>query len=207
MTLQVALLLLISYLLGAIPFGLLICRWQKGIDIRNHGSGNIGTSNVLRTLGKKAALLTLVGDVAKGFFPVMVGRWSGFSESWMAAVGVAAIIGHNWPVYLNFRGGKGVATSFGAALALMPGISGLALLVYLAVVALSRYTSLSALFSSASLVIFAHLMAPSPARILFSLSCAAMVYLRHRDNIQRLLQGTERKIGEKVEIGRKDAGP
>jgi glycerol-3-phosphate acyltransferase PlsY len=197
MTLQLAMIIL-SYLLGAIPCGLIISRRQQGIDIREHGSGNIGTSNVLRTLGRRAAVLTLVGDVVKGGLPVILGRWWGLSEAWLAAAGVAAIVGHNWPVYIGFRGGKGVATGFGAALALMPGITGLALAVYLLTAALTRYTSLSALLSSASLLLFAQALKASQPRVLFSLVSAVLIYVRHRENIQRLIQGTERKIGQSV---------
>jgi len=127
-----------AYLLGAIPFGLLIARLQKGIDIRDHGSGNIGTSNVLRTLGKRAALLTLVGDLMKGYLPVLVGSLLGVSQPWLVLAGAAAVIGHNWPIYIRFRGGKGVATSFGAALGIMPAPAGLTLLVYLLVAAIAR---------------------------------------------------------------------
>jgi glycerol-3-phosphate acyltransferase PlsY len=139
-----------------------------------------------------------VGDVVKGGLPVILGRWWGLSEAWLAAAGVAAIVGHNWPVYIGFRGGKGVATGFGAALALMPGITGLALAVYLLTAALTRYTSLSALLSSASLLLFAQALKASQPRVLFSLVSAVLIYVRHRENIQRLIQGTERKIGQSV---------
>jgi len=189
---------LAAYLLGAIPFGLIIARLQRGIDIRDHGSGNIGTSNVLRTLGRKAALLTLGGDLMKGYVSVLLGRLFEVPEPWLVAAGVAAIIGHNWPAYVGFRGGKGVATSFGAALALMPHIAFLALAVYLAVAAVSRYTSLAALIGSASLVLWVHILRASRPQVLFSLISAVLIYLRHRENIQRLISGTERRIGEKV---------
>lgn len=189
---------LAAYLLGAIPFGLIIARLQRGIDIRDHGSGNIGTSNVLRTLGRRAALLTLGGDLMKGYVSVLLGRLFEVPEPWLVAAGVAAIIGHNWPAYVGFRGGKGVATSFGAALALMPHIAFLALAVYLAVAAVSRYTSLAALIGSASLVLWVHILRASRPQVLFSLISAVLIYLRHRENIQRLISGTERRIGEKV---------
>jgi len=189
---------LAAYLLGAIPFGLIIARLQRGIDIRDHGSGNIGTSNVLRTLGRRAALLTLGGDLMKGYVSVLLGRLFEVPEPWLVAAGVAAIIGHNWPAYVGFRGGKGVATSFGAALALMPHIAFFALAVYLAVAAVSRYTSLAALIGSASLVLWVHILRASRPQVLFSLISAALIYLRHRENIQRLISGTERRIGEKV---------
>ncbi|MDH7499814.1 MAG: glycerol-3-phosphate 1-O-acyltransferase PlsY [candidate division NC10 bacterium] len=192
------LLCLVAYLLGAIPFGVIIARLQRGIDIRDHGSGNIGTSNVLRTLGKRAALLTLGGDLLKGYCSVLLGHLLGLSEPWWVAAGLAAIIGHNWPVYIGFRGGKGVATTFGAALALMPAIALLTLGVYLAVAALTRYTSLAALVGSASLLLWVHVWKGSRPQVLFCLMGAALIYVRHRENIQRLISGTERRIGEKV---------
>ncbi len=194
------LLVIAAYLLGAIPFGLLIARLQKGIDIRDHGSGNIGTSNVLRTLGKRAALLTLVGDLLKGYLPVLVGSLWGVPQPWVVIAGAAAVIGHNWPIYIHFRGGKGVATSFGAALGIMPAAAGLALLVYLLVAAIGRYTSLAALVSSASLLLWVHLLRASRPQVLFSVFAALLIYLRHRENIQRLILGTERKIGQRVQV-------
>jgi glycerol-3-phosphate acyltransferase PlsY len=194
------LLLAAAYLLGAIPFGLLIARLQKGIDIRDHGSGNIGTSNVLRTLGKRAALLTLGGDLMKGYLPVLVGSLLGVSQLWIVLAGAAAVIGHNWPIYIRFRGGKGVATSFGAALGIMPAAAGLALLVYLLVAAIARYTSLAALVSSASLLLWVHLLKASRPQVLFAAFAAILIYLRHRENIQRLILGTERKIGQRVKV-------
>jgi glycerol-3-phosphate acyltransferase PlsY len=194
------LLVVAAYLLGAIPFGLLIARLQKGIDIRDHGSGNIGTSNVLRTLGKRAALLTLVGDLLNGYLPVLAGSLWGVPQPWVVIAGAAAVIGHNWPIYIHFRGGKGVATSFGAALGIVPAAAGLALLVYLLVAAIARYTSLAALVSSASLLLWVHLLRASRPQVLFSVFAATLIYLRHRENIQRLILGTERKIGQRVQV-------
>jgi glycerol-3-phosphate acyltransferase PlsY len=195
-----AALVVMAYLLGAIPFGLLVGRIEKGIDIRRHGSGNIGTSNVLRTVGKRAALLTLAGDLLKGYLPVLAGASLGISELWLAAAGVSTVIGHSWSVYIGFRGGKGVATSFGAALALMPGIAGLTLLVYLAVAGLTRYTSLAALIGSASMLLWVHLLKASPGRVLFAAACTILIYIRHRENVRRLINGNERKIGQRVEV-------
>jgi len=193
-------LIIVAYLLGAIPFGLMVARLQKGIDIREHGSGNIGTSNVLRTLGKRAALLTLAGDILKGYLPILLGRLLGLSEVWLAAAGIATIIGHDWPAYIGFRGGKGVATGFGAALALMPNIASLGLVIYLLVAAITRYTSLAALVSSASLLLWVHVLKASRPQVLFSVICGVLIYLRHRENIERLVNGTERKIGQRVGI-------
>jgi glycerol-3-phosphate acyltransferase PlsY len=195
-----SILILAAYFLGAIPFGLLIARFQKGVDIRDHGSGNIGTSNVLRTLGKRAALLTLAGDLIKGYLPILIGRHWGISEFGLTMAGIAAIAGHNWPVYVGFRGGKGVATGFGAALGIMPSLAGLSLIVYIAVAAIGRYTSLAALTSSASLLLWAHLWKASRAQILFAAIATLLIYVRHRENIQRLLSGAERKIGERVKV-------
>jgi len=194
------LLVVVAYLLGAIPFGLVIARLQRGIDIREHGSGNIGTSNVLRTLGKRAALLTLAGDLIKGYLPVLIGSILGFPEPWIVLIGAAAVVGHNWPITIGFRGGKGVATSFGAALGIMPTIAVLALLVYLLVAAIARYTSLAALIGSASMLVWALVLKASQPQVLFSAFAAGLIYLRHRENIQRLILGTERKIGQRVQV-------
>ncbi|MGH7424842.1 MAG: glycerol-3-phosphate acyltransferase, partial [Candidatus Methylomirabilales bacterium] len=108
--LQALTLVCIAYLVGSIPFGLLVSRAVARVDIRRHGSGNIGTANVLRIVGKRAAALTLLGDLLKGFLPVVAALSLGASGLWVAGVGLAAVLGHNWPVYLRFAGGKGVAT-------------------------------------------------------------------------------------------------
>jgi len=141
-------LVFVAYLIGSIPFGLLISQVVGRVDIRRYGSGNIGTANVLRIVGKRAAALTLLGDLLKGFLPTLAALLLGGSDLLVAGVGLAAVLGHNWSVYLRFAGGKGVATSFGALLAMTPLPAILGFLVWLGVVLVFRYTSLAALAAS-----------------------------------------------------------
>jgi glycerol-3-phosphate acyltransferase PlsY len=200
--------LLISYLLGAIPFGLLIGK-MKGIDVRQYGSGNIGTSNVARTLGKKAAIFTLLGDGLKGLIPVLFVRvvLPGDSD-WMIAAGLAAIVGHNWPVYLKFKGGKGVTTTYGAFLGIswLPAI--LTILIWVLVSRQTKKASIAALISAPCAILFAALLWLSPFTalssgnpfpvLLFAVITFLMIYIRHIDNIKRLLAGTELRLDQKL---------
>lgn len=185
-----------SYLLGAIPFGLLFSKiW--GVDPRKAGSRNIGATNVLRTAGVLPAILTLIFDISKGGIAVVIARMLDAEPPWVA--GLAAIIGHNFPVYLNFKGGKGVATSIGTMVVLYPLGGASVIAIWLVVAALTRYSSLAALVSlGVSPVIFT-LLSKSDM-IGFTIAVAALAFMRHRDNIKRLLSGTEKKIGERVLI-------
>jgi acyl phosphate:glycerol-3-phosphate acyltransferase len=194
---------LFAYLLGAVPFGLLFGRLFSGVDIRNTGSGNIGATNVLRAAGKKAAFLTLFADILKGLLPVLIVKALFHDDVMTVLAGAAAVLGHNFPVYLGFKGGKGVATSFGVVLGIAPWTGLACLLAWLAAAALWKFSSLSALiafalypavtFLSAS---FASFPPPRPYRLL-SLFIFGMIYYRHRENIKRLLSGAEPKIGRK----------
>ncbi len=190
--------LILSYLIGAIPFGLLLGKAFIGIDVRTVGSGNIGATNVLRAGGKKAAVLTLLADCLKGFLPVLAVRYVFQAEHITVAAGAAAIIGHNFPIYLRFKGGKGVATSFGVVLAVSPLIGLLCLLTWLLAALIWRYSSLAALcaFALYPLLTFAFYSGNNPLGAL-SLFVAGMIYVRHRENIKRLIDGTETKIGKK----------
>ena len=187
--------LLAAYLIGAIPVGFLVARAAGGTDIRRAGSGNIGATNVLRTLGRGPAVLTLVGDIVKGYLAVSAARAIG-TEVWSAAGGaVAAVVGNCWPLFLAFRGGKGVATGLGAFLALVPWAVAPAAVLWLAVTALSRYVSLASIVACVSLPVAATLIGyPRP-----SVGAAALVALiimwRHRENIARLASGTEHRLG------------
>jgi len=188
-----------AYLVGAIPFGLFIAKAMAGVDVRTVGSGNIGATNVLRAAGAKAAVLTLLADCLKGFLPVMLsGRV--FAEPWVPVLaGIAAIAGHNYPVYLGFKGGKGVATSLGVVLAASPWLGLLCLATWLAAAILWRYSSLAALvaFAVYPLATFATRSDNAPQGLL-SLFVFGMMYYRHRENIKRLLAGTEPRIGQKT---------
>jgi len=184
---------------GAIPFGLLFARLFSDVDVRTVGSGNIGATNVLRASGKKAAILTLLADCLKGFLPVFAVH-SVFHQDILSALsGAAAVLGHNYPVYLKFKGGKGVATSFGVSLAVTPLVGLMCLIIWLLVALFWKYSSLSALIAFAcypiiTLLLFADSHKPLEALSLFIFG---MMYYRHRENIKRLLAGTESKIGQK----------
>ncbi len=187
-----------SYLIGAIPFGLLFTRLFSGIDVRSVGSGNIGATNVLRASGKKAAVLTLLADAFKGFLPVfLVHRLFG-DDVTTALSGIAAILGHNFPVYLKFRGGKGVATSFGVVLAVVPWAGLSLLLAWLIAAVIWRYSSLAALIAFACYPLMTFFASSPPAKPYQALSLFifGMIYYRHRENIKRLLAGREPKIGK-----------
>ena len=198
--LQALTLVCIAYLIGSIPFGLLFSRAFARVDIRRHGSGNIGTANVLRIVGKRAAALTLLGDLLKGFLPVLGALSLGVSEMWVAGVGLAAVLGHNWPVYLRFAGGKGVATSFGALLAMTPLPALLGLLTWMAVVLVFRYTSLAALIASVCVPPVILFLTGAGPYLAFSLLVALLIFVRHRDNIKRLWAGTEHRVGQRVRV-------
>lgn len=178
-----------TYLLGAVPFGLLLARRFAGVDVREEGSGNIGATNVARTAGKGLGLATLVLDVAKGALPT-IGALLLLPETWMAlVVGFAAVIGHCWPVWLRFEGGKGVATAAGVLLVLAP----LPLLAAAAIWALTfKVTKKSSLAALVALVVVQGLVyAWSPALINVSIPLGLILIVRHRANIRRLLGGRE----------------
>ncbi len=190
-------LVLLGYLLGAVPTGLLV-GWAAGVDIRKVGSGNIGTANVLRAAGKWAAGLTMFGDMLKGLVPVVLARLLVNDEWIIAFVALAAVAGHCWPVFLKFRGGKGVATGAGTVFGLAPLVA-LGLFAFWWVVALtSRYTSLAAIsVMLAGPVVFFLAGQPLPY-VLYTAVGAAIVLWRHRENVRSLLRGTERKVGQRV---------
>lgn len=185
--------IVIGYFLGDISPAILIGR-LKGVDIRSKGSGNAGTTNVLRVLGKKAAAATLMIDILKGVAAVLIGRWAG-SETLAVICGLAAFCGHIWPACFHFRGGKGIATGFGVLLTLNP-IMGL---ICLAVAALgmlvSRRVSVGSLLAAAALLPVAWIYDPND--FLWFLLMAVIVYIKHRANIARLLHGEEPKVNFK----------
>ncbi|MDE2198526.1 MAG: glycerol-3-phosphate 1-O-acyltransferase PlsY [Rhodospirillales bacterium] len=186
--------MLLGYLLGAVPFGLLLTRAAGLGDIRHVGSGNIGATNVLRTGKRGLAAATLLLDGGKGAAAVLLGGWLG--GIWGAVVaGLAAVLGHLFPVWLGFRGGKGVATGFGVLIALSPVVGLAAGAVWIAMAALLRISSLAALTSFAAAPLLAAWLAPRPV-LWLALCVAALIYLRHHANIARLLAGTEPRIGK-----------
>jgi glycerol-3-phosphate acyltransferase PlsY len=190
--------LLAAYLIGAIPVGFLVARAAGGTDIRRSGSGNIGATNVLRTLGWGLAVLTLVGDVVKGYLAVSAASAIG-TEAWSAAGGaVAAVVGNCWPLFLAFRGGKGVATGLGAFLALVPWAVAPAAVLWLVVTSLSRYVSLASIVGCVSLPVAAALLGYPRHSVVAAALVAVIIMWRHRENIARLTSGTEHRLGARA---------
>jgi acyl phosphate:glycerol-3-phosphate acyltransferase len=185
-----------AYLVGAIPTGWLVARAFGMGDIRRQGSGNIGATNVLRTVGRLPAILTLLGDVLKGYLAVVLGTTLGGGEPAVsAAAAVAAVAGNCWSVFLGFRGGKGVATGLGALLRLVPWATVAAVPVFVVIVASFRYVSLGSLLAAACVPLGALLLGYPRASIIASLLVAAIVVGRHHTNIARLRAGTESRLG------------
>ncbi|NOX19925.1 MAG: glycerol-3-phosphate 1-O-acyltransferase PlsY [Nitrospirae bacterium] len=191
------LIVVFAYLLGAIPFGLLIAK-ARGIDLRKVGSGNIGTTNVLRAVGKKEALITLAADILKGTIPVVIAKILTGHDTIVAMTAAAAVIGHDFSIYLGFKGGKGVATSLGVVLGLKPLLGVTLIIVWILTALCFRYSSLSALVAFAFLLLFSFISDLSkPIRLLMIL-LFALIYFKHRSNIKRLVQGVEPKLGQRV---------
>ncbi len=191
-------LIVISYIIGSIPFGVIISR-LKGIDPRKVGSGNIGTTNVLRSAGVLPAIFTLLLDGGKGAISVLISKAIDPSSVFAGYIaGFASIMGHNFPVFLRFKGGKGVATTFGVLFVILPEIGIISMLIWLIVAISTRYSSLSALISLGLLPVTVFVISPTTINIIFSLLLSILIIIRHRDNIKRLISGRERRIGEKV---------
>ena len=199
---QLWLLPVAGYLLGSIPFGYLIVRVAGGGDVRAAGSGNIGATNVNRVAGKGAGLATLLLDVAKGYLAVwLAARVSGGDVGWMAVSGMAAVIGHLFPVWLGFRGGKGVATAVGVFVPLCWMAVGAAALVWLVVVSISRYVSLASVVAAALLPLCMYFLyvpgtshAPPVSVSVSTALVAILIIVKHRANMQRLIAGTESRL-------------
>lgn len=196
------LLFIIGFLAGSIPFGYLAGRMMQGVDLRQIGSGGTGATNVLRTLGKKASAAVVILDFLKGMVPVLAAAWLGVGPGWTAAVAVATVAGHCWSPFIGFRGGKGVATGGGAAIALFPAML-LVLPVMLLIVWRTRYVSLGSVAGAVLAVVLA-----AAATMMGALAwqsavaialIAAIILFRHRENIGRLRAGVERRIGERVQ--------
>jgi len=190
----------LAYLLGSVPWGYVLLRWRRGVDIRQHGSGRTGMSNVLRTGGGKVAALVLVLDLSKGVLAVLLARMVIGAEGAEVAAGLLALAGHNWSVFLGFQGGRGIATGLGglAVMAQVPAAVGA--LSFIPVTLLSRYISLGSLsgvlIACLSLLVLTLLGWYSSTYILYAVLAGAIIFWQHRDNIQRLLRGTERRLGQ-----------
>lgn len=192
---------LLAYLIGAIPVGLLVARAAGGVDIRGQGSGNIGATNVLRTLGPAAGILTLLGDVVKGYAAVAVAGWLGARPGWQAAGAVLAVMGNCWSPFLRFRGGKGVATGLGAFLALAPWAIVPSAAVWVALVASFRYVSLASMLACLGLPLGVALLGYPWQSASAAGAAAAIILVRHRENLHRLMQGTESRLGQRAPAG------
>ena len=191
------LLLILAYLLGSVPAGVILAKAFSNVDPRTQGSGNIGATNIYRTAGKKLGVITLLGDILKGLIPVVIARGVLESHLWIGAVALAAFLGHLYPIFLKFKGGKGIATGLGAFLALAPLSAILSFLVFLAVVYKWRYISLGSLTATAAFPIFLALLNPHHIYIPFAVIIGVLIFYRHRENIERLLGRRESKFGAK----------
>ena len=190
-----------AYLLGNISTSYIVAKRLAGVDIRTQGSGNAGSTNVLRTLGKKAGALTFIGDVLKGLIAVLIARFIAYGANlddttcaYLAVV--AVVLGHNYPVFLGFKGGKGVATSLGSMLGMNPLVALLCLGFFIIIVAITKYVSLGSILGiglSPIIMMINH----NTKGVLVTLFLTISVAITHRENIKRLLNGTERKLGQK----------
>lgn len=208
-------LLFLAYLIGSIPFSFLVVKAFAGADIRQHGSRNVGATNVARTFGKLPGIIALLLDIAKGYGAVAIAIWMvGLREwpfrpaidvtsvtqpaLWIGLAGVVAIIGHMFPVWLRFHGGKGVATATGAFLAINPLVVAGGILVFILVLATTRFVSLASMLSAASIPLFFRYFAHAPFWTdVCSIVIAILVIAKHHSNIARLARGTERRMGER----------
>lgn len=185
---------LLSYLIGSVSSAILVCKVLGSADPRAHGSGNPGATNVLRLHGKKAALATLTGDLLKGLIPLLIGKMLSLSEVTLAAMGVAAFIGHLYPVFFGFQGGKGVATFIGVLYGIAWPLGILFMLEWLLIAAVFRISSLSALVATACSPFLAHAVIRSGYFLAAVCIMVAFIFWRHRSNIAKLVAGTEQKI-------------
>jgi glycerol-3-phosphate acyltransferase PlsY len=187
-----ALLLAGSYLLGSVPFGLLVARSWAGVDVREHGSGNIGATNVFRVAGRKAGAAAMALDVGKGLVPPLAGAALGLPVAWQVAAGLAAIVGHSLSPFLRFRGGKGIATSLGVMMGVMWKVGASAAVLWGIVIGTTGYVSLGSVVAAASLTPLCLAFYPGDgARLAFAVIAGVLAIVRHRSNLARLRDGAE----------------
>jgi glycerol-3-phosphate acyltransferase PlsY len=195
---------LLGFLLGAIPFGLVVSKALNLLDPRTVGSQNVGFTNVLRISGKKAGILTLLGDMGKGWLMGWAAMQWLTVESFIMVVALSPILGHMFSPFLNFRGGKGVATALGSVLGLAPSMGVLLLMIWLGAVAIWRYSSGGALAAFGLFPVVAIVNEQRQEFLLFAIVVSALIWIKHKDNIIRMWKGTETKIGEKKILGAVD---
>jgi glycerol-3-phosphate acyltransferase PlsY len=211
----VAALLLVAYLIGSIPFSYLVVRLFAGADIRQHGSHNVGATNVARSFGKVPGVIALILDMAKGYSAIVIAQWitgrpewplpfgADFSPwhsraFWISVCGLVAMLGHMFPVWLRFHGGKGVATATGVFLAVDPIAVAAGMIVFLIVLLATRFVSLASMLGAASVPIFLRFLTHAPFwTINISIVIAMLIIVKHHSNIARLTQGSERRMGER----------
>lgn len=187
-------LILFGYLLGSVPTGFILGS-MAGIDVRKAGSGNVGATNVARVAGKRQGILTLIGDTAKGVVPVILALQMGANLTTTVMAGAAAFVGHLYPVFLKFRGGKGVATALGVFVALAPVAALVLILMFIAIALSSRIVSVGSIATAMAAPLILWLFSYPPIVVGMAVFIAAAITLRHRSNIQRLLNGTEPRFG------------
>ncbi len=193
-----ALLIVIAYLLGSVSCAVVIARLGGLSDPRTIGSGNPGATNMLRAHGQRAGIVTLLGDIAKGLLPVLIARYLDATPATIAAVGLAAFLGHLFPVFFNFRGGKGVATFIGVVLGWDWRFAAVFAVTWLLVAGLTRYSSLAALLATGVIPLFALSLDVAPAWLAALLVMVGLIFFRHRNNIEKLRNGTESRIGHRA---------
>lgn len=198
MSLKVTLLIILAYLLGSIPTAYIIGRWKAGLDITQHGSGNVGGTNALRVLGVGPAILVAVCDIGKALLPTLIATKVFDGNTWPTlGIALAAILGHNYSAYLRLRGGKGIATTLGACIVLFPSQILILVLLALLVVFTTRYVSLGSIVLVLTLPLLLAWQQVSLPEICFAIAIALLGLWRHRSNIARLLSGTENRLGSK----------
>jgi glycerol-3-phosphate acyltransferase PlsY len=190
--------IVLAYLLGSVPFALILARGWGARDLHHRGSGNLGAANVLRTSGVKAGILVALLDITKGAASVLVAERLGGPGATPAMAGVAAVVGHVYPIWLKFRGGKGVATACGVFAVLAPFAASIAAGIFVAAVWWKKYVSLGSTLASVTLAPAALVTGRSFDVVIAAVSCAALILFRHRSNLARVRLGTERRIGVRV---------
>lgn len=198
---KVLAILVASYILGSVPFGLIICKLWKGIDIRTYGSGNIGATNVMRSAGKAPAIVVFLADVLKGFVVVSAAKHFFPMLDWLPVVaGMLSILGHSASIFLRFSGGKGVATSLGVVVGLDWRVAAIGFGLWVITVTVTRYVSCASILASASVPVFVFVFQQPVSYKVFAILAASFVIMRHHSNIKRLMQGKEPKWGDKIKI-------
>lgn len=188
---------LVAYLFGSISCSILISQWMRLPDPRSLGSGNPGATNMLRTGSKNAAVFTLIGDLLKGLIPLVIARWLGFELSILCLMGLAATIGHMYPIYYKFRGGKGIATTLGVLFGISWLLAIIWIAIWISVAILTRYSSLAAIVATILLPVTTFILTQPIQIILVTTIIMLLIVWRHRSNIRNLIDGSESKIGAK----------